>query len=110
MPYISIERIITARDYINDNVNKPETFSGLIFFLLSVKNKKLDGRYLEADMVKFCDFADKAFYLKDIQQNYSSKTWYALLSSDWLQSILTVYLKGKKLKVNNLLISLFWYL
>lgn len=109
MPYISIERIITARDYINDNVNKPETFSGLIFFLLSVKNKKLDGRYLEADMAKFCDFVDKAFYLKDIQQNYSSKTWYALLSSDWLQSILTVYLKGKKLKVNNLLISLFWY-
>lgn len=110
MPYISIERIITARDYINDNVNKPETFSGLIFFLLSVKNKKLDGRYLEADMAKFCDFADKAFYLKDIQQNYASKTWYALLSSDWLQSVLTFYLKGKKLKVNNLLISLFWYL
>ncbi|MFN3289252.1 MAG: McrB family protein [Acinetobacter sp.] len=110
MPYISMERIVSARKKIEARVSKPETFSGLLFFLMSVKNKKLDGRYLEAEMAKFSDFVDKAFYLRDIDARYSNKTWYALLSNDWLDSILNYYLKGQKLLVNDLLISLFWYL
>lgn len=109
MSCISIERLINARDYINENVNKPETFSGLIFFLLSVKNRELDGHYLEADMAKFCDFVDKAFYLKDIPQNYPTKSWYAFLSQDWKEQILDEYLRGEKILVNDLVISLFWY-
>lgn len=106
---IGIDRVIEAREYIHKHTDKSDTFAGLITFLLSIKNRKPNDRYLEADMKRFSEIIDKACYFNEKPFNYPNKTWFAFLSEDWKNQILNEYLRGEKILVNDLVISLFWY-
>ncbi|WP_258578333.1 hypothetical protein [Acinetobacter baumannii] len=79
MPYVSEQFILDARKNIKINVNKPETFAGLMLFLFCVEERKQQESYLKANMQEFQKLADKAFCFKNVDKNYNHKFWYGLL-------------------------------
>ena len=108
MAYLSLEKIIEARAYVENNTKKPDTFSGLIIFLLCVVESKRNGFYLKSDMKRFSEIADDAFYLSDNVASYSDKYWFALLTNDWLMQVKDYFLKGNKISAKKVMYSLFW--
>jgi hypothetical protein len=108
MGYIEINSIIEARKYVKDNINKPDTFMGLIMFLMCVIDRKRNGSYLITDMKKFSMFADNAFYLSDPPNNYPERYWYALLTNDWIDQVKINFLRNKTVSAKFVFQSLFW--
>jgi len=108
MAYLALDKIVEARTYIEKNVKKPDTFMGLVLFLLCVVERKQNGSYIKSNMKKFSEFADQAFYLSDTQSSYSSKYWFALLTNDWVDQVKKYFLKGRKISANKVMQSLFW--
>lgn len=108
MAFLSLDRIVKARAYIEENTKKPDTFSGLVLFILCVVESKRKGSYLKSDMKRFSEMADEAFYLSDNSSSYSDKYWFALLTNDWLTQVKDYFLKGKKISAKQILYSLFW--
>lgn len=109
MSYISLETLIEARDHLENEVAKPDTFAGLILFLLCVCNSERDGTYLKSDMKKFSEYADKAFCLSPDESQYPEQYWYALLTHDWIIQVKNSFLGNEKLSLKKLMHSLFWY-
>ncbi|MFW1747243.1 McrB family protein [Acinetobacter guillouiae] len=110
MPYVSEQFILDARKNIKINVNKPETFAGLMLFLFCVEEKKQQESYLKANMQEFQKLADKAFCFKNVDKSYNHKFWYGLLPKDWVFQTKTMFLKNTKVSALNFLVSLFWYM
>ena len=108
MTYLSLEKVVEARSYIEKNIKKPDTFVGLILFLLCIVERKRNGSYLKADMKRFSEMADDAFYLSDINTAYSDKYWFALLTNDWIDQVKEYFLKGNKVSAKKVMYSLFW--
>lgn len=109
MSYVSIENLLKARSSVSSNVKKADTFAGIILFLICVKERKQDGKYLISDMKEFSQLADRAFYLIEEEASYSDKEWYGLLSNDWLEQVKSSLLGGNKISSIQLLVTLFWY-
>lgn len=108
MKYLSLEQIVKARTYVAKTIKKPDTFMGLILFLLCVVEKNRNGFYLKSDMQNFSRLADDAFYLSDKKNEYNDKFWYALLANDWIEQVRDYFLKGDKVSEKMVLYSLFW--
>lgn len=108
MTYLVLEKILEARTYIEENIKKPDTFMGLVLFLLCVVERKRNGSYLKSDMKQFSEFADNAFYLSDTLTSYSDKYWFALLTNDWVFQVKDYFLKGNKVSASKVMQSLFW--
>ncbi len=108
MGYLSLDKIREARTYVEQNIKKPDTFMGLVLFLICVVEKKRNGSYLKSDMKRFSEFADNAFYLADAESSYSDKYWFALLTNDWVDQVKDYFLKGNKVSANKVMQSLFW--
>ncbi|MFA3790903.1 McrB family protein [Aliiglaciecola sp. SL4] len=108
MTYLSLDKIREARTYVEQNIKKPDTFMGLVLFLICVVERKRNGSYLKSDMKRFSEFADDAFYLSDAQSSYSDKYWFALLTNDWVDQVKDYFLKGNKVSANKVMQSLFW--
>ena len=108
MAYLALDKILEARTYVEENIKKPDTFMGLVLFLLCVVEKKRNGSYLKSDMKQFSEFADAAFYLSDTRSSYSDKYWFALLTNDWVDQVKDYFLKGNKVSANKVMQSLFW--
>lgn len=108
MAYLSLDKILEARTYVEENIKKPDTFMGLVLFLLCVVERKRNGSYLKSDMKQFSEFADAAFYLSDTRSSYSDKYWFALLTNDWVDQVKDYFLKGNKVSANKVMQSLFW--
>ena len=108
MTYLALEKILEARTYVEANIKKPDTFMGLVLFLLCVVERKRNGSYLKSDMKQFSEFADNAFYLSDTLTSYSDKYWFALLTNDWVFQVKDYFLKGNKVSVSKVMQSLFW--
>jgi len=108
MTYLALEKILEARTYIEENIKKPDTFMGLVLFLLCVVERKRNGSYLKSDMKQFSEFADNAFYLSDTLTSYSDKYWFALLTNDWVFQVKDYFLKGNKVSASKVMQSLFW--
>lgn len=109
MLYISLETLTEARNHVEKNVTKPETFAGLILFFLCVSKSERNGTYLKSDMKKFSEYADKAFCLSLDESPYLEQSWYALLTHDWTVQVKNSYLGNEKLSLKKLMYSLFWY-
>lgn len=108
MAYLSLDKIREARTYVEQNIKKPDTFMGLVLFLICVVERKRNGSYLKSDMKRFSEFADDAFYLSDAQSSYPDKYWFALLTNDWIDQVKDYFLKGNKVSANKVMQSLFW--
>lgn len=108
MAYLALDKILEARTYVEENIKKPDTFMGLVLFLLCVVERKRNGSYLKSDMKQFSEFADAAFYLSDTRSSYSDKYWFALLTNDWVDQVKDYFLKGNKVSANKVMQSLFW--
>ncbi|WP_180963798.1 McrB family protein [Oligella urethralis] len=108
MKYLALDKVLEAREYIEKNIKKPDTFMGLVLFLLCVVERKRNGFYLKSNMKKFSEFADDAFYLSDTKSDYSDKYWFALLTNDWVEQVRDYFLKGNKVSANKVMQSLFW--
>lgn len=108
MTYLSLDKIREARAYVEQNINKPDTFMGLVLFLICVVERKRSGSYLKSDMKRFSELADNAFYLSDEQSSYSDKYWFALLTNDWVDQVKGYFLKGNTVSANKVMQSLFW--
>lgn len=108
MAYLALDKILEARNYVEENIKKPDTFMGLVLFLLCVVERKRNGSYLKSDMKRFSEFADAAFYLSDTRSSYSDKYWFALLTNDWVDQVKDYFLKGNKVSANKVMQSLFW--
>jgi hypothetical protein len=108
MPFVSEKSIKNHRKLFANKVSKPETFSGLIFLLLSMKNRRLNGKYITADMAEFSSMVDDAFFKDGKYATYSHKEWFALLSDNWLEEVFSKYLKNQKLSATTVIASLFW--
>ena len=108
MKYLSLDKITEAREYIKNNVNNPDTFSGLMLLIYCGK-KEIENYYLESDMSKFSKLVDAAFYLNEYSEQYPVNTWYSLFSSKWIDIILSQSLSDKKISIIPLFISFFWY-
>lgn len=108
MSYLAVEKILESRIYVEQNIKKPDTFMGLVLFLLCVVERKRNGSYLKSDMKHFSELADNAFYLSDTQTSYADKYWFALLTNDWLVQVKDYFLKGNKVSANKVMQSLFW--
>lgn len=108
LTYLSLDKIREARTYVEQNIKKPDTFIGLVLFLICVVERKRNGFYLKSDMKRFSEFADDAFYLSDAQSSYSDKYWFALLTNDWVDQVKDYFLKGNKVSANKVIRSLFW--
>ncbi len=108
MTYLALEKILEARTYVAKNIKKPDTFMGLVLFLICVVERKRNGSYLKSDMKLFSEFADDAFYLSDAQPSYSDKYWFALLTNDWTVQVKNYFLKGNKVSAKKVMQSLFW--
>jgi hypothetical protein len=108
MAYLSLDKIREARTYVEQNIKKPDTFMGLVLFLICVVERKRNGSYLKSDMKRFSEFADDAFYLSDAPSSYSDKYWFALLTNDWIDQVKDYFLKGNKVSANKVMQSLFW--
>lgn len=108
MAYVSYENIISSRKWVSENINKPDTFAGLILFLFSVEVSQHNGMYLKANMKHFSKYVDEAFYLKGDATTYADRFWYALLSKDWLAKVIIHFLRGQKISALNFAITLFW--
>jgi hypothetical protein len=109
MAYLALEKILEARSYVKENIKKPDTFMGLVLFLLCVVERKRNGSYLKSDMKQFSELADNAFYLSDTPTTYSDKYWFALLTNDWVGQVKDYFLKGNKVSANKVMQSLFWH-
>ena len=109
MKYLSIDNVLEARTYVEQNIKKPDTFMGLVLFLVCVVERKRNGSYLKSDMKRFSELADDAFYLSDIPTSYSDKFWFALLTSDWIAQVKNYFLKGRTVSINKVMQSLFWH-
>jgi hypothetical protein len=108
MAYLALDKILEARTYVEENIKKPDTFMGLVLFLLCVVERKRNGSYLKSDMKQFSELADAAFYLSDTRSSYSDKYWFALLTNDWVDQVKDYFLKGNKVSANKVMQSLFW--
>lgn len=108
MAYLALDKILDARTYVEENIKKPDTFMGLVLFLLCVVERKRNGSYLKSDMKQFSELADAAFYLSDTRSSYSDKYWFALLTNDWVDQVKDYFLKGNKVSANKVMQSLFW--
>ncbi|CAH8240993.1 putative enzyme [Vibrio aestuarianus] len=108
MAYLALDKILEARTYVEENIKKPDTFMGLVLFLLCVVERKRNGSYLKSDMKQFSELADAAFYLSDTRSYYSDKYWFALLTNDWVDQVKDYFLKGNKVSANKVMQSLFW--
>ncbi|MFA5702531.1 MAG: hypothetical protein WC982_03340 [Advenella sp.] len=110
MGYLSLPKLLEARNHISNNVSKPETFLGLVLFLFCVVESKKNGFSLKADMKLFSELADDAFYLAENknQSNENKKYWFCLLTKDWLEQARRFFLKDKKISLKCILHSLFW--
>lgn len=108
MAYLALDKITEARSYVEENIKKPDTFMGLVLFLVCVVERKRNGSYLKSDMKRFSEFADDAFYLSETRSSYSDKYWFALLTNDWVDQVKDYFLKGNKVSANKIMQSLFW--
>jgi|GEM_PF-671322 len=108
MAYLALDKILEARTYVEENIKKPDTFMGLVLFLLCVVERKRNGSYLKSDMKQFSELADAAFYLSDTRSSYSDKYWFALLTNDWVDQVKDYFLKGNKVSANKVMQSIFW--
>ena len=109
MAYLALDKILDARTYVEENIKKPDTFMGLVLFLLCVVERKRNGSYLKSDMKQFSELADAAFYLSDTRSSYSDKYWFALLTNDWVDQVKDYFLKGNKVSANKVMQSLFFF-
>lgn len=105
--YISISQLIKARKLIQQDVKKPDTFVGIILLLLS--SKKVQDYYYHTDMVLFANLANSAFTLKEVKARTSQKSWFALFTPNWANRSLTNFLNDKRIDINTLLSTIFWY-
>lgn len=108
MAYLALDKILEARSYVEENISKPDTFMGLVLFLLCVVERKSNGFYLKSDMKKFSEIADNAFYLSDTHASYSGKYWFGILANDWIDQVKSYFLKGNKVSANKVMQSIFW--
>ncbi|RMA82624.1 McrB family protein [Umboniibacter marinipuniceus] len=108
MAYLSLSKIQDARTYVEQNIRQPETFMGLVLFLICVVERKRNGSYLKSDMNRFSKLADDAFYLSNAPSSYSARYWFALLTNDWVDQVRDHFLKGNKVSANKVMQSLFW--
>ncbi|WP_201558063.1 McrB family protein [Psychrobacter sp. 72-O-c] len=109
MPYIALETLTESREYVEENVKKPDTFAGLILYLLCVCDVERDGTYLKSNMKEFSEYADRAFCLSPNESSYSEKFWYAALTSDWQERVRYFFLQGQKISLKHIMYSIFWY-
>ena len=109
MGYVNIRAIKNSRDNLKTSLTKGDTFAGLILLLTNIRQKILDN-YILANMAKFSEDADKAFYLNDsTNEIYSEKSWYALFTDDWIEQVKQTFLNGKQISASDFAISLYWY-
>lgn len=108
MSYLSLEKLLEARKYISEHTKKPDTFFGLVLFLICVVERRKDGSYIKSDMKLFSELADDAFYLSENKTIYNEKYWFALLTNDWLMQVKNYFLKDQKIPIKHVLYSLFW--
>lgn len=109
MLYIALETLVESRENVKENVKKPDTFSGLILYLLCVCNNESSGTYLKSNMKEFSEYADNAFCLSSNDYSYSEKFWYAALTTDWQERVRNFFLQGQKISLKDVMYSLFWY-
>jgi len=109
MPYIALETLTESREYIEENVKKPDTFAGLVLYLLCVCDNERDGTYLKSNMKDFSEYADRAFCLSPNDFSYSEKFWYAALTSDWQERVRNFFLQGQKIPLKHIVYSILWY-
>ncbi|WP_127347491.1 McrB family protein [Pseudidiomarina mangrovi] len=108
MTYLPISEVVEHRSYLEKRIKKPDTFAGLILFIICAIDRQDSGLYFKADMKMFSEKADNAFYLSESKNSYTEKYWYALLSKEWLQEVRVTFLKGAKVSLKSLIASLFW--
>ena len=107
MPFVSQKNLVRCREAIYESIKKPETFTGLILLLLSLEKK--EKRYIEANMSTFSNYADKAFYLAEDNTSHPEKSWFALLSRNFLEISLKYFLSNQKASGFHYAVTLFWY-
>lgn len=105
--YISIESLLESRNLVRENINKPDTFVGIILLLLC--SNKIQDFYYCADMSYFSNLANSAFTLKEMPLRRNDKNWYALFTPYWANRTLKTFLKGKTINIYILLSTVFWY-
>lgn len=106
--YISQEQLLENRESIKSNTsNKIDTFVGIILLLLS--SERISEFYYKANMTNFSNNANFAFTLKETQLRAGEKYWYALFTPTWAERALKNFLLGKKINIDILLSTIFWY-
>lgn len=105
--YVTIDHLLAARKEIQNNIESPETFAGIIALLLC--SEKIQDFYYCANMNYFSNLTNNAFTLKETKAKVNDKSWYALFTPQWANRLLQSYLNHYQINVYTLLVTLFWH-